>query len=621
MVKRYYILNIGPGSSGEVFPSNNPVATERQLEGTRVWREEVGEIKISKTNNATVYDALDALFVDKNNFDKEIEVEIYTGTQATGVLYWKGLYSISDTTNDVERTTITMNPIRVNDDYRTILEQSEIQLELDADSRGILETKRIGFSESIILTSTWANPAAGYSNIATLNTPTPGSILTAIATDANVLDAASTNLPALANNDIVILDVAGWTKNSGGDPMFDIEYGGGIASMTDEGFKNIATGTMAYTISTGQASPRLVMRTQPVPSAVFDVESITFTMRKIAAANDKTSAGELLMTFLNTFISSTTYMGVTAFNGNVVSTFFDNDALPTGAPSTISTFIGANPNGNYVTETTDNELNSTIIGLLREWFDVSVVSFKLSFNDIMGQLREMFDVYWFIDADGKFRVEHEKYFVKQVDDSTPIVISAIDEVDHRELKYNKSRIASTEQFSWAQSSNQDFVGNDIIYNNFETTNNALEHAVNFITTDIKYVIDNIADASNSGLGMYQCNLLTGITGADIYELNILTGTLSGSPISNAAFSWANLHNNYWSWSRMAESATRNGTAATMDSAVRFLEQGGVRFYYSTSIDPFTLVTTTLTSGAPIEIRRDLETDFVEILVGYDPYKL
>jgi hypothetical protein len=189
------------------------------------------------------------------------------------------------------------------------------------------------------------------------------------------------------------------------------------------------------------------------------------------------------------------------------------------------------------------------------------------------------------------------------------------------MVYNKARIARTEQFSWSQAANTDFVGNDIIYNNFETTNNAIEYAVNYVTTDIKYVIDNIDDASNSGLGIYQCNVLTGITGADIYEINILTGTLSGTAFANAAFSWANLHGNYWSWSRMAEDATRNGTAVTMDSNVRFLEQAGVNFFYLTAIDPFTAITTTLTGGAPIEIRRNLETDFVEIIIGFDPYKL
>jgi len=92
-------------------------------------------------------------------------------------------------------------------------------------------------------------------------------------------------------------------------------------------------------------------------------------------------------------------------------------------------------------------------------------------------------------------------------------------------------------------------------------------------------------------------------------------------IANAEFSWANLHEKYWSWSRMAEDATVNAGAVTMDSAIRFLEQGSIRFFYATALDPFTMITATLTGGAPIEIKRDLETDYVELILGFDPYKI
>jgi len=619
MAKHYYI-SFNSIDFTEIFPVNNPVATQSQTEGTRVWRESVDEIRLTKTDNSTVYDTLHSYFIDKTKFDTEIEIEIYTGTLATGVLYWKGLFSISDTVDNFQNTVAVLNPLRINDVYRPILEQAERQVELDA-ARTILEQKRIGYSESITIGPAWTNPAAGYNALDTINA-TGGSVLTAIATTDADTNAVSVILPALVNNDIVIIDVAGYTRNSGAQPMFNIEYGAGSASMTDEGFKTIATGTMGFTVSSTQAAPRLVMRTQPVPAGSFNIQDLTFTARKITAANDHTGAGELLMTFMNTFISSTTYMGIVALNGNVVSTFFDNDALPTGAPSTISTFITANPNGNYVTEVATNELKYTIIGLLREWFGVNNSSFKLSFNDIMGQLRDMFQVYWFIDADGKFRIEHEKYFVRQVDDSTPIVLADPTEVDAREYKYNKGQIASTETFQWAQSANEDFVGNDIIYNNFETTNNSKGYSLNYVTTDIKYVIDNISDASNNGLGLYQCNILTGLDdGIDLYEINASTGALSSALIANAEFSWANLHEKYWSWSRMAEDATVNAGAVTMDSAIRFLEQGSIRFFYATAIDPFTMVTATLTGGAPIEIKRDLETDYVELILGFDPYKI
>ena len=78
MAKHYYISFNGADYS-EIFPDNNPVGVERQLEGTRVWREEVDEIKLTKTTNATVYDTLHSYFIDKTKFDVEIYIEIYSG--------------------------------------------------------------------------------------------------------------------------------------------------------------------------------------------------------------------------------------------------------------------------------------------------------------------------------------------------------------------------------------------------------------------------------------------------------------------------------------------------------------------------------------------------------------
>ena len=162
---------------------------------------------------------------------------------------------------------------------------------------------------------------------------------------------------------------------------------------------------------------------------------------------------------------------------------------------------------------------------------------------------------------------------------------------------------------------------DILYNNFQTTINSKTYTISQITTDVKYVFDDIDEASDTGMGLYHCNLLTGIIGTDMYEIVHTTGDLTASAFPNALFSWANLHTDFWTWSRMSEDATANGTAFTMDSSIRFLHQEGVRFFYSTAIDPYTKINTDLTGGAPVTIRRDLDTDYVEFVIGYDPYKL
>jgi len=612
MAKHYYISFNGADYS-EIFPMGSPICNYSQWEGTRVWREELEKIKLVRSNNATVFDTLESYFTDKTKFDTELEIEVYTGVRATGTVYFQGLFSISDSELDRELKTFEIKP-RVNDDYFDIAEKYDVKHELDISST-ILEQIRIGYSSTVALSAAWDNPlvSTAYSTLDAVG----GSVGTAIA-PANGSDAGN-EIASVSTGDIIIVDV---TAKTGAVPIaFDV-YNAVPASVTQEGAKTItaAPATLAFTMDKYVGIPYIYMGSSAGTTA------LEFTARKILNANDLGAGCELLMDFLEEFAADSNYMYLTAFTGNVVSTFINNDSLPTGAPSTISTFMGANPNGNYVTEAATNDLNTTFLGLLRLWFTgTAEKSIKMSFKDIADHLRDIFQVYWFIDYGGNLRFEHEKYFVKLVDDSTPITVPATGEVDNKLLKYEKGLIASVEQFTWPQAGYTDFVGKNVIYNNFNTTNNSKSYTVSQMTTDMRYVMTNTGESSDSGLGLYHGNLLTGLydkgDGTTIYEIAHTAGALSSVVYENGAFSWANLHEDYWTWSRMAIDATMNGTSVTMDSSVRFLQQDGVRFFYSTAIDPYTQFNTTLTGGAPVNIRRDLDTDYIEITIGYDPYKL
>ena len=234
MAKHYYISFNGVDFS-EVYPVNNPIATKRPIEGTQVWREEVDEIKLTKTKNSTVYDTLHSYFIDKTKFDTEIEVEIYTGTKATGVLYWKGLFSISDTTDNFEYDTAKLNPLRINDDYRTILEKADTAYELDARLVTILETKRVGYAQSVSIGTTWTNGTPGGVNPFATLTASAGTITSMI---ANAAQGGYVPISeALTNDDIVVVDFSAYNKAAGTDPTMDIQYGAADTSMTDEGAK------------------------------------------------------------------------------------------------------------------------------------------------------------------------------------------------------------------------------------------------------------------------------------------------------------------------------------------------------------------------------------------------
>jgi len=345
MAKHYYI-SFNSVDFTEIFPVNNPIGTKTQLEGTRIWREEVDEIRLPKTSNSSVYDTLHSYFIDKTKFDSEIEIEIYTGIRTTGVLYWSGLFSISDTSDDFQNTVAVLTPLRINDNYRPIIEKADIQYELDV-LRNVLETKRLGYSESVSVSGAWANPGVGYSTAFATFNASGSSILTATTGGIGSFGATKA-ISGLSNNDIFIIDVSSYPPAVGG-ATFDIQAGVSNTSVTDEGPKTISVGVHAWTMASTQAAPRIAFYSD----ACTD-KSVEFTARKIQAANELASGGELLMTFIENLVSSSVGMFLTGYVGNVVSTFINNDALPTGAPSTISTFMTANPSGNYVKETATN---------------------------------------------------------------------------------------------------------------------------------------------------------------------------------------------------------------------------------------------------------------------------
>ena len=604
-----YHISLNGSDYTQVYPKEGIQATKEAETGCIFHREKISEVTLLKVNNATLFASLEAYYVDDTKFNDQLEFEIYSGTR-TGTAYFYGLFSISDCKQDHERNIISFTP-RVNDDYSDIMELADISYE-SATSSNILEQLRMGYATTVTLADSWTEVVAF-----TTLTATGGTITTA--TGAVGGSSATHPLTSVALDDIIVLDVT--AKTGSVSCTFDIVKTGNT-SITDDGPVTFdAVKKMGFVIKEVDADPMIMFT-----SAEGATTNMSFNARKIEDAYSIDSAGEDLMTFVENFLDSSTHMNLSAYTGAVKSTFFNNDALPSDAPSTIDTWIGAHSAGNYVTEVeASNELNSTIIGLLRRWSGITVgSSFKLSFNDVMEQLKDVFQVYWYIDDDDEFRLEHIKYFEKMVDDSTSITMTSLSsykpEAGRLTTTYRKEQIVSREQFAWAQGQNEDFIGNDIIYDNFETSDNTTDHTVNNITTDIKYVIDNISDASTGGMGLYYAKILTGITGDDLYEIIISNGELSSTDISNAAFSWANLHKNYWTWKRMSENATVNGSAATLDSAIRFLEHDGLRFYYATAITWYTKITTSLGTGEIISAVRDFDGNFVTLKIGYNPYE-
>jgi hypothetical protein len=170
----------------------------------------------------------------------------------------------------------------------------------------------------------------------------------------------------------------------------------------------------------------------------------------------------------------------------------------------------------------------------------------MSITDILSNLNSMFNVFWFIDAQHRLRIEHESYF-------TNIPIADVSSHKYnKKLKsytYLRESLPNRETFKFVNSLNTDNVGADIVYNGSCTAKSVVKKRDAFMTTDIHYLRNNSEAIQRSGFVMIAANLFDQF----VYEPGVITGI----SMQNNHLSWANLHDNFHRHGRVLPSGLMN----------------------------------------------------------------
>ena len=304
-------------------------------------------------------------------------------------------------------------------------------------------------------------------------------------------------------------------------------------------------------------------------------------------------------------------LGVTA---TPISTYLWNDAVSADSPAAISSYMTSNPANDYVTETVA-VMNGISVMRTDQLLGGTTADIKLSLEDVMIILRTKIRAWWYLDAEGQFRIEHEKYFrsyTSQLNLTAGVYPAMKPEVDHKIYTYNKGDIYSQLNYK-EQNESGVFIADPIEYDINLTTKNTKDINLD-ITCDIDHAYNNPSASTDSGI----C-LMTGTIASSIFTVDIIkTGTAIWTV--NYYMSWMYLFANYWSYFGEADEADiNNGTTLTMDSVKEFMEQEDVKFYYASALDwkkPLTL------SKGTAWIRsweHSPETGFYNINVAYNPY--
>jgi hypothetical protein len=254
-----------------------------------------------------------------------------------------------------------------------------------------------------------------------------------------------------------------------------------------------------------------------------------------------------------------------------VSSFFDNspdiygsDILPIGY--------------NYVTGVL-SELNELIMFQKSDIFPTSDPAKvgKITFNDFMDGLKNTFNIDWFIDINGDFRIEHWSYFENTYGSDLDLtVLDGGKWAFHKnKFSYELGTMPNMERFSFPESYHDDFVGKDIIYNRVATFNrykdNVSEVSVPW-TTDIIYAYGHKDAISNDGW-----ILLATKTYDDGNRTHGEIGQISGDFMMNGHLSWANLHYNYWRHGRVLINGNMNGSDIIFLSSQRHIKQEEITY--------------------------------------------
>lgn len=268
---------------------------------------------------------------------------------------------------------------------------------------------------------------------------------------------------------------------------------------------------------------------------------------------------------------------------------------------------------NYVTNKT-NKLRNMLIAQKSD-----VINYKsseaatkgmMNLKTALDELRMMFDVRWFINAAGKFQIEHISYF------------SSIGVLDFTEEKYalnvagkfayeyERAKMPRYERLKFSEATIEDFKEGLIEYSgacvNYDEGQDTKEETISTFTTDLDTLVINGENASKTGFV-----LMVQAGGQVDYE----SGDLTGATLANGHLSAANLLKHYHNHLRIMASGKRNNKPAIFASVLKTKKQVSFSVDYCCDLELhpfFRYITEVSSNGSLASSELNLKTNVATI---------
>ncbi len=264
--------------------------------------------------------------------------------------------------------------------------------------------------------------------------------------------------------------------------------------------------------------------------------------------------------------------------------------------------------------------------LVYSGYDQPAQKAMIKLRDVLEMLRDCFRCYWYIDEDGKFKIEHIKYFmnggsyvsspsygVDLTAISVPRNMKAWSYMD-RKYSYDKPEMTSRYQFGWMDDVTQIFDGYPVnILAKYVNQDSIEDITVSQFTSDVDYILLNPSAVSKDGFVLL-CAIPSGMG----YSLPFYTFNDSGNSrvLQNGYVSFSYLVQNFYKYDMPAPEYEINGIIYSAAGTKKYKSQS-VSFPALNDPDMLRTIRTNLGYGTIEKLSVNLSSRSVNGTLKYD----
>lgn len=253
----------------------------------------------------------------------------------------------------------------------------------------------------------------------------------------------------------------------------------------------------------------------------------------------------------------------------------------------------------------------------------------VTLKKVLDMLRNVYQCYWFIDADGRLRIEHISWFKNGGSYSgTPAVgldATTMQNVRNgktwdygqKEYSFEKMNMPERYQFAWMDEVTQPFIGDPLItQGTFVEKGRVDDVTVADFTSDVDYLMLAPENCSNDGFALLAASQVSGI-----WTVPFATKTIKGvqTTMQNYFLSFWHLLPSYWLYDVPTWYMNVNGVRTQSHGIQRMRKQSISLPVPDTDPDPIELVKTSVGDGEVKKMSINLTSRVAKIDLNFDTH--